>query len=265
MEMTRPGAQGLSPQAVALMLCTGLLCGPAVHTQSPEERRAARDVVTRKSDAVVVVTATLKIRANVGGQEQVVDQQAQANGTILDPTGLTVLSLSTLQPDEMMTRTLSARMRPDTRVDVRSEPSGIVMHLSGGREVPARLILRDQDLDLAFIKPVETPSPALTCIDGPSAKASLLDLVFVIQRTSEANGWATSATFGAVQLVVDKPRLYYQVATPGLGASALGSPVFDAGGRFVGLIVTRSSGSRGPSLTGVLPADEVREIAKQAQ
>jgi S1-C subfamily serine protease len=248
---------------LAALLFT-VLVGAAVHGQSPEERRAARDIVARKSDAVVVVTATLKIRANVGGQEQVIDQQAQANATVLDATGLTVLSLSTLQPDDMMTRSLSARMRPDTRVDVRSEPSAIVMHLAGGREVPAKLVLRDQDLDLAFIKPSEPPSPALTFIDSPPAKAALLDLVFVIQRTSETSGWATAATFGSVQLVIDKPRLYYQIAMAGSG-SGLGSPVFDAAGRFVGVIVTRSSGSRGPSLTGVLPADEILEIAKQAK
>jgi hypothetical protein len=52
---------------------------------------------------------------------------------------------------------------------------------------------------------------------------------------------------------------------PGIGGGSLGSPVFDAAGRFVGLIVTRTSGSRGPTATGVLPAEDVREIAKQAK
>jgi hypothetical protein len=64
--------------------------------------------------------------------------------------------------------------------------------------------------------------------------------------------------------VIDKPRLYYQIATIG-GGAGLGSPVFDSTGRFVGVIVLRTSGSRGPSLTGVLPADEIRDVAKQAQ
>ena len=126
-------------------------------------------------------------------------------------------------------------------------------------------MLRDQDLDLAFVKPVQPPSPPLNWVDAPAAKASLLDLLFVIQRTSESNGWSTAAAFGSVQLVIDKPRVYYQVAMPMLGGSALGSPVFDAAGRFVGIIVMRSSGSRGPSLTAVLPADDIRDVAKQAR
>ncbi len=247
----------------AVMACV-FGAATALPAQSPEERATARDVVRKKAEAVVMVMATLKIRANVGGQEQQVEQQAQANGTILDAAGLTVLSLSTLQPDDMMARSLSARTRPGTRVDVISEPSNVRMRTGDGREIAARLVLRDEDLDLAFIKPIEPPSPAVTWIDAPAAKPSLLDLLFVIQRTTETSGFSTAATFGNVQLVIDKPRLYFQAAMAGIGASALGSPVFDAAGRFVGVIVMRSTGSRGPALTAILPADDIRDIAKQA-
>ena len=237
---------------------------PLTAAQSQEEREAARRVVEARSDAVVMVLATIRIRANVGGQEQTADQQAQANGTILDSSGLTVLSLSSLEPDEVMTRQLSARMRPGTRVDVSSEPSAIRMRLADGREIPSRLVLRDPDLDLAFIRPLAPPSSSLTWIDAPIGRPSLLDLLFVIQRTSERSGWATAATFGTVQLVLERPRRYYQMAAAGLGGTPLGSPVFDAAGRFVGLIVMRNPGGRGASSTGVLPAEEILEVAKQA-
>jgi hypothetical protein len=236
----------------------------ALPAQSIEERTAAKDIVNKKANAVVMVMATLKIRANVGGQEQTVEQQAQGNGTIIDAAGLTVLSLSTLQPDGAMARSISSRTRPGTRVDVMSEPSGIRMRLGDGREIPSKLVLRDEDLDLAFIKPSESPEAPVTWIDGATIKPSLLDLLFTIQRTTETSGYSTAATFGHVQLVVDKPRLYYQAVMFGGGASALGSPVFDGAGRFVGVTVMRNTGSRGPTLTAILPADEIREIAKQA-
>src|SRR5947207_1635764 len=111
--------------AVAAVVTVVFVSAALASAQTPDERASARELVKKKSDAVVMVMATLKIRANVGGQEQTVDQQAQANGTVLDSSGLTVLSLSTLQPDDMMSRSLSARMQPGTRVDVTSEPSGI--------------------------------------------------------------------------------------------------------------------------------------------
>jgi S1-C subfamily serine protease len=239
-------------------------CVAVASAQTADERKAAQAVVKRKGDAVVMVMATLKIRATVGGQEQTIDQQAQANGTILDASGLAVTSLSTLQPDDMMTRTLSNRVQPGTRVEVTSEPSGIKMHMADGREVPARLVLRDQDLDLAFIRPIDPPSTPMTWIDAPATKPSLMDLLFVIQRTSETTGWSTAASFGNVQLVIDKPRTYYQVAMPTVGGSGLGAPIFDSAGNFVGVMVMRNTGSRTTGAAGVLPAEDIREVAKQA-
>jgi S1-C subfamily serine protease len=250
-------------KSVAAALLTVAVCAPALSAQSADERSAARDIVKKRGDAVVMVTATLKVRYNVGGRDQTQDQQAQANATVLDASGLTVLSLSTLQPDDLMARSLSARVSPDTKVDVTTEPSEIKMHLADGREVPAKLVLRDQDLDLAFIRPSQPPSAPMTCVDMPSAKASILDLLFVIQRTSESTGWTTAAAFGTVQLVIDKPQTYYQIAMPTMGGGGLGAPIFDAAGKFVGVILLRNAG-RGASASGVLPADEIRDIAKQA-
>ena len=255
----------MTPIKIAVaVLMTVAACTPAISAQSADERSAAREVVKKRGDAVVMVTATLKVRYNVGGREQTSDQQAQANGTVLDASGLTVLSLSTLQPDDLMARSLSARVSPDTKVDVTTEPSEIKMHMADGREVPAKLVLRDQDLDLAFIRPTQASSTPMTCVDAPTAKPSILDLLFVIQRTSEATGWTTAAAFGTVQLVIDKPQTYYQVAMPTVGGSGLGSPIFDPSGRFVGIILLRNTGGRGASASGILPADEIRDIAKQA-
>ena len=251
---------------MATAIITVALAGLAAvaGAQSADERAAARDVVKKKSDAVIMVLATLKIRANVGGQEQTIDQQAQANGTVLDASGLTVMSLSALQPDDLMARNLMTRVQPGTKVEVTSEPSGIKMHLADGREVPAKLVLRDQDLDLAFVRPVDAPAGPMMSIDGPSARPSLMDLLFVIQRTSETTGWSTAAAFGSVQFVIDKPRTYYQIALQATGGSGLGSPIFDAGGKFVGVILMRNAGSKSAAVTGVLPADDIREVAKQA-
>jgi hypothetical protein len=232
-----------------------------VSAQTADERAAARDFIKRKGDAVVMVLATIKVRASVGGQEQTFDQQAQANGTVLDSSGLTVLSLSTLQPDDVMTRTISLRVQPGTKVDVTSEPSAVRMHLSDGRELQARLVLRDTDLDLAFIRPTEAPPSPLTSIDAPAARPLLMDPLLVIQRTSEASGWTIAATFSSVQYVIDKPRTYFQMT----GGMPLGSPFFDTTGRFVGVSVVRNAGARGgAAVTGVLPADDIREVAKQA-
>ena len=143
---------------VGLIVLSAVVAGVApAAAQSADERATARDVVKKRGDAVIMVLATIKLRINIGGREQSTDQATQANATILDSTGLTVLSLSSLQPDDMMSRSLSQRVAAGTKVDVTSEPSDIRMHLADGREIAAKLVLRDEDLDLAFIRPTTPP------------------------------------------------------------------------------------------------------------
>jgi S1-C subfamily serine protease len=246
----------LAAAAAAAAVCG--TAGPGARAQSLDDRAAARDVVRKRSDAVVMVLATVKLRLTIAGREQTTDQAAQTNATVLDASGLAVLSLSQLQPDDMVARRFPST--PGSRVEVTSEPSDIRMHLADGRELPARLVLRDEDLDLAFIRPIEPPSPPITFVDAASAKPALLDLLTAVQRTSESTSWVTAASFATVQLVIDKPRTYYQVA----GGGGLGSPLFDLSGRFVGVTLMRNTGTRGSGTPGVLPAEDIREVAKQA-
>jgi len=236
----------------------------AARAQSADERASARDVIRKRGDAVVMVLATIKLRVNIGGREQASDQATQANATVLDGTGLTVLSLSSLQPDDVMTRTLSQRVPSGTKVDVTSEPSDIRMHLADGREVAAKLVLRDEDLDLAFIRPTEAPATPMTSVDSAVGTPAILDPVMLVQRTSETTGWQTAASLGSIQLVIDKPRTYYEIAMPTMGGTGLGAPVFDLAGHFVGVVVLRNTGSRGSTSPGVLPGGDIRDIAKQA-
>jgi S1-C subfamily serine protease len=234
------------------------LVSTSVLAQSADERAASRAVVAKRSDAVVVVLATVKLRINVAGREQSQDQAVQTNGTILDASGLTVFSLAQIQPDETLTRMYSRQMPSGSgKIEVTSEPSDIKMHLGDGRELSAKLVLRDTDLDLAFIRPTEPLTSSLTYVDAPSGKASLLDTLTVVRRTNESSGWLTGASFANVELVIDKPRTYYQVA----GAGTPGAPFFDMAGRFVGILLMRDTATRA---SAVLPADDIREVAKQA-
>ena len=252
-------------RVAGLILLIAMAAGVApAAAQTLDERATARDVVKKRGDAVIMVLATIKLRINIGGREQSTDQATQANATILDSTGLTVLSLSSLQPDDVMSRTLSQRVAAGTKVDVTSEPSDIRMHLADGRELAAKLVLRDEDLNLAFIRPTEPPTAPLTFVDAAGATPAILDSVMLLQRTSEATGWLAAASLGSIQLVIDKPRTYYQVAIPTVGGTGLGAPVFDLAGHFVGVVVLRNTGSRGTASPGVLPGGDIRDIAKQA-
>jgi len=239
--------------AFTAALALGVSVGLAA--QTADERVAARALVEKRSAAVVMVLATVKLRAPSGGRENARDVSVQVNGTVLDPSGLTVLSLSALEPGS-----LSGRGRGG---EITSETADLRIRTVDEREVPARVILRDADLDLVFIRPIDAPAAPMTAVDAPLSTPGLLDLVVIVHRTPELLGWKTFASFAYVQLVTEKPQPYYLIGPAAAVAGGLGFPIFDAKGGFVG-IMARIGGARTGGLPAVVPAEDIREIAKQA-
>ena len=250
--------------------------GPA---RAQDTRAAARDVVTKWQTAIVNVRVVLKTRMSMGGGEmQSNDDSVDAVGTLIDPSGLTVMSLGSLNPGAMMSKIVGASTGgggAESRVDISSEPTDLKIRLSDGRELPAKIVLRDEDLDLAFIRPTTKPATPLTAINlGDSAKPALLDQVVVLSRLGRVGGWAASAVLVDISAVIERPRTFYVV---GGGAASMGTPAFSASGRLIGLLTLRQvdpgrssmfsmmGGAEGLGLLPViLPAADVLEIAKQA-
>lgn len=255
------------------------LTASVAQAQTPAERAAARDLVATRGDAVVTARATVTLRGLPGpGRADGVEDTVQATAVVIDGTGLTVTALSQLDPSDMIKRAVGgASGAPAMNLSV--EQSNLRLRLGNGQEIPAKIVLRDRDLDLVFLRPTEPPASPMSSIDlSTASKAQVADLVLVLQRFGEMTSWKAGVSFGDVQAVVEKPRTQYIIAVSSV-ASGLGSAVFDASGRFLGLIVVRSQSSPGrrsmfSMLQGaegmglmpvVLPADEIAELAKQAK
>ena len=254
------GHKGLvmrGPIAVLAVLCLA----SHVQAQSPEERAGARALVAKHGGAVVFVQGTTKIRINQGGKEAApTDQRIQALVTILDGSGLGVMSLTALDPSDVLTAQLSRGRGAGAGVSVTTEPSELRYRLSDGKEVPVRVVLRDKDLDLAFLRPVEKLATPLTAIDAAAARPQAVDAVIVLQRLPELASWQPTALFYSVQAVIEKPRLFYL-----LTGGVVGSPVFDTRGGFLGVILRLKNEADAANVPPiVLPANEIREVAKQA-
>jgi S1-C subfamily serine protease len=263
----------IAGMAVALALAA------AGEARAQDARAAARDVVTKWQGAIVNVRVVLKTRMSMGGREmQSNDDSVDAVGTVIDPSGLTVMSLGSLNPGAMMNKMIGASMGgggTENRVDISSEPTDLKIRLPDGRELPAKIVLRDEDLDLAFIRPTTKPASPLVAINlGESAKPALLEQVVVLSRLGRVGGWAASAALADIGAVIERPRTFYVLG----GASAsMGTPAFSTAGRLVGLLTLRQvdpgrssmfsmmGGAESLGLLPViLPAADVLEIAKQA-
>jgi hypothetical protein len=249
----------------------------AVPAGAQGDRAAAREIVKRWQDAIVNVRVVLKMRMSMGGREmQSMDDSVETVGTVIDPAGLTVLSLGSLNPGAMMNRLMGSMSGSQDRIDFGSEPTDVKIRLPDGRELAARIVLRDEDLDLAFLRPTVKPDKPLVAIDLKDAGTpAMLDAVVVLSRLGRVGGWAPAASLQSIGAIIERPRTFF-VIDPGADGD-MGTPAFMPSGKVVGLLTMRSvqagrtgmfsmmSGTEGLGLLPViLPAADVLEIAAQA-
>ena len=242
-----------------------------------DDRAAGRAIVKKWQNAIVTVRVVLKMRVSVGGREmQSMDESVETVGTVIDPSGLTVLSLGALNPGAMMNKMMGGGGSGQERMEFGSEPSDVKLRLSDGRELPARIVLRDEDLDLAFLRPTAKPDKPLVAIDlADEGKPAMLDSVVVLTRLGRVGGWTPAASLQTIGAIIEKPRTFYVIETGSAGG--MGTPAFTPSGKVVGLLTMRSiqtgrtgmfsmvGGSEGLGLLPViLPAADVRDIAQQA-
>ena len=254
-------------------LALGLLAavGLPARAQEPSAREAARAVLQRHAESLVTVRLVLKRRFIAQGRERgSADTPLEVAGTLLTPQGLTVVSDAATNPSVLSASPADA----ENRVDV--DTSDVKIVLRDGRELPARVVLRDQDLDLAFVLPREAglKLPALDLLaQAAPVPAPLDDLVFLYPTARSLNR-EVGVALERVRAVTKKPRTFVASDTF-LGMQSLGCPVFDAHGRVVGLSVVRraprtQAGSGGlrdffELLTPVvLTSADVSDVARQA-
>lgn len=256
-----------------------VLCGAMGLPVTPlaqDTRAASRELVKRWQDAIVSVRVVVKLRMSMGGREmQSSDDTIEAVGTVIDPGGLTVVSLGSINPGAMMTKLMGSGAAADQAVEMVSEPTDVRIRRADGREIQATIALRDEDLNLAFLRPKIPPDKPFIAIDLADAAApAILDAVVVFGRLGRVGGWVTSAALRDVGAIVTKPRTFYVLAGDSAG---VGTPAFLPNGKIVGILTLRQianerpsafAGMNGPEGVGllpvILPAADVLEIAQQA-
>ena len=243
------------------------LAGLAFNSRADELAEKGRDIFKKNQHAVVTVQEVLKVSAP--GASRANEAKQELTGTVLDPSGLTVLALSACDPSEMYQRMLGSDA---SRGRVETEISDMKILLDDGTEMPAEIVLRDKDLDLAFIRPKAKPATPMASVDmSKTSPAQVLDQVVTLNRLNSAAGRAYSASAERISAVVQKPRTFY-IPDSNMTSTTLGSPAFAMDGKLVGVVVMRAVNSKGgatrnyrDSLTTIiLPADDITKAAAQA-
>lgn len=261
--------------AVAIMIATlsstAALDAAAPPTPDPDVRAGARRALERYGPAVVTVRVVLKRRLIAQGRERgSAESQLELAGTTLTPAGLTVVSDATTNPSALA----SASPDADSRLD--TEATDVKILLRDGRELPARFVLRDADLDLAFLVPEEAglALPHLDLAADPAPVPEPLDELVYLFPLARSLGRETGIVLDRVRGVARKPRTFV-ASDLVLGMQSLGCPVFDAAGRPVGLSVMRRAPRTSSAGGGfrdvfdaftpvVITAADVQSVARQA-
>jgi S1-C subfamily serine protease len=243
------------------------LAGSVAACRADQLAEKGRDIFNQNQHAVVTVQVVLKVSYPGAGKSS--ENRQEITGTVVDPSGLTVLALSAADPSEMYQRML-AEQGSQNKLDI--EVTDLKILLDDGTELPAEIVLRDKDLDLAFIRPKTKPASPMTAVDlSKSAPAQLLDEVITLNRLNSAAGRAYAASVERISAVIQKPRAFY-IPDSTMTSTTLGSPAFALDGKVVGLLVMRAVNSKGGSgrslrenMTSIiLPAEDVLKGAKQA-
>jgi hypothetical protein len=248
---------------VAAVLAAGVPAAPA--QDAPVTARGmAKKVLAAYQDAVVTVKAAVKMQGGFGGG----DQQMELTGTVVDPSGLTVVSESGLDPMAMFGAMMGGGEEDSPFGHAETGDVKIVM--KDGKEIPSRLVLRDKDLDLAFIVP-EEKGLKMTFLPLETGKAlEALDDLIILGRLGKNLDRTATVGVSTVAAVVKKPRTFY-VTDSASAMLELGCPAFDGAGKPVGILLKRRAPGGGGfadlirgMMPVILPCDDVKEVAKQA-
>lgn len=218
-----------------------------------------RQLVSRYADAIVGIELVVTLRLKMGDREAPPrEQRIEVNGTVISKDGLTVTTLGAVDPQATFQAMGGAGGRGPEIVG--SDFKEVKLRLADGRELPARFVLKDADLDLAFMAP-ETPDASREFAHvklEEAVEGALLDDFYFLARAPKTLQRVPLLRKIQVIGVVERPRRFYLMSE-----QAPGSPVFSADGRVLGITLQHfANGTRAGFV--VLPSVDIAEMAKQA-
>jgi hypothetical protein len=236
---------------------------PLLHAANEGDATAGRTLMKRYADAIIGVELVVTIKVKMGDREMPPrEQKVEVNGTVISASGLTVTSLAEVDP-QVAFEAMRASQNAPSRIELLgADFKEVKLRLADGTEVPGRFVLKDADLDLAFMAPEagtdagkrEFPHVNL----DESAEGAVLDTYYYVARAPKVLQRVPLVRMTEIAGIVEKPRRLFLMTD-----QALGTPNFDPNGRTLGITVQHFASGRRTGFV-VLPASDIAEMAKQA-
>jgi S1-C subfamily serine protease len=269
----------MSNRVLSAIVCAALAAAWAGPAGADDDVKQAGKIMQDYAKAVVAVEAVLTVSAEgplaaqVGANQE---QKVQITGTVVDPSGLTLVSYVSLNPASALKNVkVRGSGGQEMSLSLKGELSDVKICLPDGTEIPARVVMKDEDLDMAFIMPKEKldnqAAGQIQAVDlaKPAPKAQRLDQVVRLGRLGKDMNRELVIDLDRISAIITKPRMLYIV-----GGAQSGTPVFAMNGELLGIVVfhkkpgSGGSGRSGQNIGGmpaVLPTEDVKKIADQAR
>jgi hypothetical protein len=257
----------LSPRSLSALAAVALaIPTTGLMALSDTDAAAGRAVGKQYSDAIVGVELMATINLTVGDHALPSREvRLEANGTVISPDGLTATSLIEIDPRRTAeAATHSLTLPGDQHVKVGdTEYHDVKLRLANGAEIPAKVVLTNIDLDLAFIMPVVDPAAPkrdFVCVKlDNAAEPAILANYFVISRAAQSLKRIAEVHASTIEGVVDDDPHHLFIPN----GFATGCPMIDAQGRVLGLCLTQMVDGH-PIMVGGRPSGVVVSAADVA-
>lgn len=192
-------------------------------------------------EAVIDISVEGKLSAMAGGSQE---QKSEALGVVIDKSGLILVSDGILNPAKMM-KPMSVNVGGEQHtLSIKGQLKDIRIRLADGEEIPGRVVLTDDDLDLAFILPDKELTPEqsarlvpMTLGDG-TTRPEILEQVLSLTRLSRDMNSEIAIHINRINAILKKPRTAY------VSTSHPGAPVFNLSGHLLGFTLLNRNGTR---------------------
>src|SRR3954471_19002550 len=145
-----------------LMAVVAVCCFLCSSARAQDVASKGREIFEKNRASVVTVQLVVKNKFGVAGvANEAQESKQEVTGTVIDPSGLTVVSLSGTDPSSLMQSFmggLGGDGDDSVKFKMESELSDVKLLCNDGTEMSAEIVLRDKDLDLAFLRPKAKPA-----------------------------------------------------------------------------------------------------------
>lgn len=226
----------------------------------------ARTVLEEEESSIITIETTVQVKMNYQGQQQERENKAESVGVIVDDSGLAVTALSNIDPS----KNYGMYMENEDDVSISIQSARYI--LADGTEIEAALVLRDPDLDLAFLRPKEAPEDPMNFVDfADSGEAEIFDDIFSIDRAGRIARRSALGKEGDIVGIIERPRKVY-LPSYGVVTTGVGKPIFNDEGNILGLTSLYSfpggksalGNQDDPFIAVIIPAEDIIEVMAQA-